>query len=109
MLLLGLAGCGFLRGPDPVYRVLTCSDLIALAEAIVDGRQAGQSRAEQHELLARGSPIPARHAAMVESIYDWPRPTDPAAWQRLKETSVEATTANCLNRPVAALDGVFIR
>ncbi|MCK0167017.1 hypothetical protein MWU52_05580 [Jannaschia sp. S6380] len=105
--LIVLAGCAPWRAapkPDPV----TCAEVMALAHAIVDGRQDGQSRAEQRSLVWRGSALPALHFAQIDSIYDWPRPVDAEGWLRLRRAAVSAAGVNCVNRPAAALRGKII-
>ncbi len=107
MLLPGLAGCAVVfppPDPDPT-RVVTCGHLVALAGAVVDGRQAGQSREEQRQLVSRGSPIPNTHLGYVESVYDWPRPTTARGWADLRARTAAAAQLNCLNYPVAVLGG----
>lgn len=108
LLLLLLSGCGLFR-PEPVYFpfIPSCDDYIALAQAVVDGRRRGQSRAEQRLLVDENRPYIAIHRSMVESVYDWPRPTDAAAWRVLSREAALAAEARCTNRPAAALRGQY--
>lgn len=105
--LLFLTGC-FWNRPDPVVIipfVPGCADYVALAQAVVDGRKRGQSRAEQRLLVDDGSVSSGIHRAMVESVYDWPRPTTERDWDTLANTSAFAAEARCVNRPAATLRG----
>lgn len=104
--LLALGGCA--REVPPPLRVLTCTDVEALALAIVDGRRRGQSRAEQRALVPPDSPLPTLHNAFVTSIYDWPRPTREADWAALARSAALAAETHCVNRPARALRGYRI-
>lgn len=107
--LLLLSACGVFR-PDPVPAAFVpgCTDYVALARAVVDGRERGQSRVEQRLLVDDGKPYAAIHRAMVESVYDWPRPTVPRDWRLLSEVTSRAAEDRCLNRPASALQGRLI-
>ncbi|CTQ51027.1 hypothetical protein [Jannaschia donghaensis] len=109
LLVLLLPGCGYFR-PAPVIVpfVPGCVDYVSLAKAVVDGRKRGQSRDEQRLLAAQTSPYDGIHRAMVESVYDWPRPTSDGAWLILATEAAQAAEARCMNRPAAALQGRFI-
>lgn len=108
-IVLLLPGCSFFR-PEPVVLtfVPTCVEYIALGRAVVDGRLRGQSRTEQRLLVNDGFPSSAIHRAMVESVYDWPRPTTAGGWRDLSDTTASAAEAHCVNRPAAALQGRFL-
>lgn len=101
--LLVVGGCA--RDAAPPIRVLTCTDVQALALAIVDGRRRGQSRAEQRALIPSDSPLPSLHGGFVTSIYDWPRPTRDAEWAALAQSASLAAEAFCVNRPARVLRG----
>ncbi len=105
VLVLLLPGCSYLR-PAPVVVLPfapSCSDYVALGRAIVDGRLRGQSRDEQRLLVEDRFASAAVHRAMVESVYDWPRPTTAQDWRTLSDTTAAAAQERCLNRPSAAL------
>lgn len=106
ILLLFLSACGWIR-PDPVILpfVPGCAEYVALAQAVVEGRRRGQSRDEQRLLVDEGAVSGAIHRAMVESVYDWPRPTTDRDWTVLSNTSAFAAEARCVNRPAATLRG----
>ncbi|WP_299814978.1 hypothetical protein [uncultured Jannaschia sp.] len=108
--LIVLGGCGLI-GPrrDTEPHVPTCDDVAALADVIVLGRMRGQSRFEQRQLVERGSPLISIHEGQIESVYDWPRPTNSADWLRLREMAVGAAHENCINRPVLTLQGLRLR
>lgn len=112
LLLVGLSGCAILQYRivqlDPTTappHVVTCGDITALAGTIVDGRRAGQSRAQQRRLVDLGGIAAPLHMGLVDSVYDWPRPTFPSGWTRLRAQTVAAASDHCLNPQGAMLRG----
>ncbi|SDZ37473.1 hypothetical protein SAMN05444004_11225 [Jannaschia faecimaris] len=108
-LILMLPGCAWFQPEPEVIRFgPRCVDYVALSQAVVDGRWRGQSRMEQRLLVNDAEPYAAVHRAMVESVYDWPRPTTPGDWLILSATTAQAAEARCINRPAQALQGRLI-
>ncbi|MGB3690651.1 MAG: hypothetical protein WBA02_15270 [Jannaschia helgolandensis] len=109
-LFLLLSGCAWFR-PKPVVIVPFvpgCTDRVALAQAVVDGRRRGQSRGEQQFLVTRAAPGEQLHRDIIESVYDWPRPTTPGDWTMLSQVTARAAADYCVNRPAQALQGRMI-
>ena len=109
-LFLLLSGCAWFR-PKPVVIlpfVPGCVDRVALAQAVVDGRRLGQSRAEQQSMVTRTAAGERLHRDIIESVYDWPRPTTPGDWSRLSQVTAGAVADHCVNRPAQALQGRVI-
>ena len=116
LLLAGLSACTVLQyrlvrldpSPAPPH-VVTCGDIVALAGTIVDGRRAGQSRAEQRRLVDLSGIAAPLHTGLIDSVYDWPRPTFPSGWSRLRAQTVAAAYDHCLNPQNAMLQGARLR
>ena len=112
LLLVGLSGCTVLRYRialiDPTTappHVVTCGDITALAGTIVDGRRAGQTRIEQRRLVDLTGIAAPLHTGLVDSVYDWPRPSFPSGWSRLRAQTIAAASDHCLNPQAATLRG----